>query len=154
MKYKIDWCEVKRSGTTNGRNWKITEMTLTDEQGVVHEKISTFDDVQNGTEVEGSISTNEKGYRTFIKVKDTNKKPNFDRIIEKKADMIGLAQDKKAQSIAQAQDRSAWMWAKNNASMLLANSANFKDFTELDEIADRVTVLATKIYNSEPVEPF
>jgi len=82
-------------------------------------------------------------------------KPNMERVMEKKADMISVSQDKKAQNIAQAQDRSAWMWAKNNASMILANqkqeALNIRD---LDEIAEMVVDLATKIYNAEPTMPF
>lgn len=96
------------------------------------------------------------GYKNW-KVKSTTPKgkPNMDRIMEKKADSIAMSQDKKAQNIAQAQDRSAWMWAKNNASSLIANQKpSAMDIRSLDEIADMVLDLATKIYNGEPTSPF
>lgn len=80
-------------------------------------------------------------------------KPNMDRVMEKKADMVAVAQDKKAQNIAQAQDRSAWMWAKNNAAMLIANSPALKTMNK-EKMADAVIDLATLIYNGEPTEPF
>ncbi len=154
-KYTIKWAEEKRKGSTNGRDWKITEMTLVDEQGVEIEKVSTFDTVMNGGTLEGTIETNDKGYLNFKK--STDKKPNMDRLMEKKSSQIAEAQHNKAEQIAQAQDRSAWMWAKNNASLLIAEIIKFEmrqpSYDE-DEIAKRVLSLATKIYNGEPVTPF
>lgn len=146
MKYKIDWCEVKKSGSTNGRNWEIMEMTLTDEQGVKTEKVSTFDKVMPGMEIEGEITKNDKGYLNF-QSKKAEAKSNF------KTQQMNEVMDKKATNIKEAQDRSAWMWAKNNASTLLA-SRGIGSTTPASEIANMVIDLATKIYNGEPTEPF
>ena len=84
-----------------------------------------------------------------------SKKPNFDRIIEKKQAGIAEAQTEKAKNIALAQDRSAWMWAKTNATTIIT-SANLKDseMSSADDMVDRMIKLATKIYNAEPTEPF
>jgi len=74
--------------------------------------------------------------------------------MEKKSDMIGQAQERKEQSIARAQDRSAWMWAKTNASTLLSLMPEALKGKNSDAIADMVVTLATKIYNGEPLVPF
>jgi hypothetical protein len=154
-KYKINWCEVKRTGTTNGRAWSITEMTLVDEQGNETTNVSTFDSVAPGTELEGQVVKNAKGYLNFIKKEEvqSNRKPNMDRIIEKKQQGIAESQERKERGIAQAQDRSAWMWAKTNASTILANRSGFAS-QSINEIADQVLELATMIYNGEPTVPF
>lgn len=146
MKYKIDWCEVKKEGETNGRKWSIMEMALTDEQGVKTEKVSTFDSVMPGQEIEGEVVKNDKGYLNF-QSKKVEAKANF------KTQQMNEVMDKKATNIKEAQDRSAWMWAKNNASTLLA-SRGIGSTTPASEIANMVIDLATKIYNGEPNEPF
>jgi hypothetical protein len=76
----------------------------------------------------------------------------MDRIMDKKANLISEAQQRKEQSIAAAQDRTAWMWAKNNASELLAGT--FTSEVSNSYITECVIELATKIYNGEPTEPF
>lgn len=153
MIYKVEWSEVKKEGTSaNGRTWKITEMTLKDEQGVITEKVSTFDSIMTGQEIEGTIADGKYG-KEFKRLEKPEfmKKPNMDRIVEKKAGLIAEAQTNKAQQIAQAQDRSAWMWAKTNASTLLGTSMATENNSD---IAKAVIDLATKIYNAEPIEPF
>lgn len=153
MKYTIKWCEITKNGNTNGREWQMTKMTLVDEAGKETDEVTTFDTVINGGTIEGEIV--QKGqYLNFVTAKpESGRKPNMDRVMEKKATMIGEAQTAKAQHIAEAQDRSAWMWAKNNASTLLA-SRGISPITPIDGIADMVTDLATKIYNAEPTTPF
>jgi len=138
---------------TNKKNkeWQdksFVEATLTDINGdefVVSAWRGEFD----GETFDGELEKSEKGYWR-IKKPTTSKKPNFDRIIEKKQAGIAEAQSEKAKNIALAQDRSAWMWAKTNASTLLGTGAG----TNNDEIAERVLDLATKIYNGEPNSPF
>jgi len=150
MIYKIVWCEVKKKGNTNGRDWAITEMNLEDPEGNTVEKVSTFDSVQNGGTIEGTILKNDKGYLNFKKLEA----PDFiknQRGGAYKEKVIGEAMEKKSQNIKEAQDRSAWMWAKTNASTLLGTSMA----TETnDDIAKAVIGLATKIYNGEPQVPF
>jgi len=124
------------------------EATL-DDGGDEQFKVSAWNNEFAGDYWEGELEKNDKGYWR-IKKPTTSKKPNFDRIIEKKQAGIAEAQSEKAKNIALAQDRSAWMWAKTNASTLLGTGAG----TNNDEIAERVLDLATKIYNGEPVEPF
>lgn len=72
-----------------------------------------------------------------------------------KTAQIEKAMDKKAGQIHEAQERSAWMWAKNNAAMLIGNQNYFKsaDYTNA-EISREIIALATLIYNGEPTEPF
>ncbi len=148
MKYTVEWCETIKEGEKEGRKWKMTKMSLKDEQGVVTTDVTTFDSVTLGGTVEGSIVQNGQ----YLNFKKALEKPNFMKHIaeEKKKDIEGFQQSK-AKSIAEAQDRSAWMWAKTNASTLLAGK-----FTGLDNqgIAELVLDLATKIYNGEPTEPF
>lgn len=151
-KYKINWCEVKRTGNTNGRAWSITEMTLVDEQGNETTNVSTFDNVSPGQELEGQIVKNDKGYLNFVKKQvESVRKPNMDRLMDKKASQIGEFQQNKATQIAEAQDRSAWMWAKTNASTLIGDSMSSANN---NTIANRVLDLATMIYNGEPLRPF
>lgn len=107
MKYKILWCEVKREGSTNGRAWKITEMSLEDEAGVKTDKVSTFNNVAPGQEIEGDIKTNDKGYLNFIPkleppafIKNNNfKTQQMEKVMEKKEQSITKFQDSKEESI-------------------------------------------------------
>lgn len=148
--YSIVWAEVKKEGETNGRPWKITEMTLKDAEGVETEKVSTFDAVNNGETVEGEIIKNDKGYLNFKKLSD--KKPNMDRLIEKKQTGIIEAQGRKEESIGKAQDRSAMMWAKYGACELVANHPAFKDLNEV-EVVTKISRLANQIYHDQ-LSPF
>ncbi len=71
-----------------------------------------------------------------------------------KAD-IAEAQQTKAKNIAEAQDRSAWMWAKTNASTILTSpQLRDSEYSSADEMVEKLIKLATKIYNAEPLEPF
>lgn len=154
MKYTIEWCEAKQgTSKATGKAYTMTTMTLKDENGVITDKVTTFDVVQNGAVIEGTIEQNGQ-YLNFKPATNPNgtRKPNMERVMEKKANMIGEAQATKAQNIAAAQDRSAWMWAKTNASTLLAGSFGKEENNKY--IAEAVLDLATKIYNGEPNEPF
>lgn len=150
MIYTIKWCETKKTGETNGRKWTITNMTLVDADGTEIQNVSTFAEVLNGGTIEGEIV--KKGdYLNFEPTKSDNRKPNMDRLMEKKSTQIAESQQRKEESIAKAQDRSAWMWAKTNASTLLGDSMSSAN---TDTIARRVLELATEIYNGEPLKPF
>lgn len=159
QKFKVDWVELVKEGVGEKGPWKKFKMSLTDEEGVQTTDVVTFLEVQAGQTIEGSIVPNEKyhtkEFKKALEKPEFMKKPNMDRVMEKKAGMISEAQDVKAQNIRAAQDRSAWMWAKTNASTLIANSVGMmEDLDSLDRISQAVEELATKIYNSEPTTPF
>jgi hypothetical protein len=105
MIYKIDWCEVKKEGETNGRKWKITNMTLTDSVGNTYDEVSTFDPVIAGQEIDGFIET--KGmYKNFKKSLEKPKfmqKPDISKQVEKAQARteasIGKTMDRKEESI-------------------------------------------------------
>ncbi len=149
--FQIKWAESKKTGETNGRKWEITNMTLTDQDGKDIENVSTFEKVMTGGTIEGEIVPKGNYLNFEPKKVDNGKKPNFDRIMEKKSNQIAEAQSNKASQIAEAQDRSAWMWAKNNASTLIGDSMSS---ASNQTIAERILDLATKIYNGELQQPF
>lgn len=103
MKYKIEFCVQKKTGNTNGKDWAITEMSLLDEQGVLHENISTFDSVMMGGTLEGEIVTNDKGYKNFKTAKAVAganfKTAQIEKTMERKEQSIGKFQDNKELSI-------------------------------------------------------
>jgi hypothetical protein len=106
MKYTIKWCEVKKEGETNGRKWKITEMTLVDEEGKeVEGNVSTFDSVLNGDTIDGEIVDGKYG-KEFKAIKETKGGAYKEKMIEK-------AQETKANYIAKAQGakEDAIMWS-------------------------------------------
>lgn len=152
MKYKINWMENKegRSGK------KYVVMHLLDEAGKETQNVSTFELTYTlAQEIEGEIVQNGQylNWKPKLEAPGFMKKPNMDRIMEKKQAGIAESQETKAKNIAEAQDRSAWMWAKTNASTLIANNPVCKEYT-ITEIFEQVEILATKIYNSEPLTPF
>jgi hypothetical protein len=146
MKFKIEEVKIKKEGEKNGKPWKITSMTLIDEHGVTTENVDTFDAVESGFFIEGEIEKGQYGLN-FKKTPSAKQQAgaNF------KSQQIEKVMDKKADQIAQAQDRSAWMWAKNSACLLVAHHPAYRD--EESPFA-MVEELATKIYNSEPLTPF
>lgn len=108
MKYKIDVCEVKKEGSTNGRNWKITEMTLIDEAGIKTEKVSTFNSVIIGQELEGEIKTNDKGYLNFIAKLEAPAFMKQQSNTAFKTAQMEKVMDRKEQSIGKFQDTKDW----------------------------------------------
>lgn len=160
MKYIITKIERRHIDSINK---DVANCTLEDIQGNAYPKqvsiwadFPKFAELVGGSEVEGEIKENAKGYASIYAPKVENgRKPNMERVMEKKAGLIGEAQANKAKQISEAQDRSAWMWAKTNASTLLANQKPAAmEIRDLDEIASMVIELATKIYNGEPTDPF
>ncbi len=98
-KYTVEWCEVKKTGETNGRAWKIINMTLKDESGVETTDVSTFDPVTPGLTIEGEIEL--KGqYKNF---KGTPKVAPQGNSGAFKGAQIAKAQETKAEYIAVAQ---------------------------------------------------
>lgn len=126
-------------------------MSLLDEQEVIHDKVSTFDPVIDGQELNGEIiqKGDFKNFQSARKVSGSNFASG------KKDESIAKFQEKKEQSIAKAQDRAAWMYAKSNATTLIAAfMAQGHQFSGIDIMLASTEMLATKIYNAEPTEPF
>lgn len=140
---------VKVEQTTTSTGKAMYKSTLKDSSGK-EETINLFDEVKVGQELDGEIYTNDKGYRNF---KSTARVAKANFMDNKKTETFEKLQDRKAGQIEKAQDRSAWMWAKNNASTLLAAHPGFQTMKPQD-VATQVIELATKIYNGEPTEPF
>jgi len=159
MKYNIEWLEKKNP------EWYV--MNLKGEDGTSVKEVSVnkinkkgeafpnFDAIMNGGDVEGELWSSGAGKNYLFAPKpQTNRKPNMDRIMEKKGTLIAESQQRKEKSILAAQDRSAWMWAKTNASSIIASPAYIEKGLTIPELEDRVLKLATLIYNGEPTEPF
>lgn len=146
MKYTATIVEKKTSAKT-GKDYFV--MTLTDEAGAVHEKVSTFDPVEQGAELNGEIIQN-GDFKNFKKAQAVARS-NF--ASGQKERVIEAAQQRKEKSIHLAQDRSAWMWARTSAANIVANHTAYKFYSE-EKILDLVEDIATKIYNMEPTEPF
>lgn len=100
-KYEITWCEIKKTGETNGRPWKITSMTLKDEVGNVTDKVDTFDPVTPGITIEGVIEM--KGqYKNFKSTPTTSKTGSNGAY---KSQQIEKAQDRKSSDIERFQGK-------------------------------------------------
>lgn len=152
-KYSIIWLEKKNN------DWMV--LNVKDEAGTETKEVSLnrtnkkgevfpgFDGVVNGGYIEGELWTSQAGKHYLFAPKPKLERPTF-----MKGAQIEKAMDKKNENIKQAQDRSAWMWAKTNASTLLAGIMNKINTDSNDAIAEAVLDLATKIYNMEPTTPF
>ena len=142
-----------------GRPYKSLEVS--DDKGEVFKvnifsNFPDFANVKQGSVIMGNLKQDGQYWNIEPEGIQMNRaKPNFDRIIEKKQQGIAEAQTEKAKNIALAQDRSAWMWAKTNASTIIT-SPNLRDgeTSSAEEMVDKMIKLATKIYNAEPTEPF
>lgn len=153
--HTIDWCEVKKSkdGT---KEWK--EITVGGRKMSIWPDHPEYLKSAPGAVVSGDIV--EKG--NYINLLPTKVRTPYAGARGASQGMITKAMETKAHNIAAAQDRSAWMWAKNNATTLLSNykglyeDVDFQKGKKLPDVvmADAVIRLATKIYNGEPVEPF
>ncbi len=157
--FKIEFLENKSA------DWKVA--TVTDESGKTFQEVSinktnkkgepfpNFDGIMSGATIEANFWTSSAGKNYLFapdKQNATGKKPNMERVMEKKASMIGEAQDKKAQNVSAAQDRNEIMWAKNNASMIIAHHPAFQNL-EINEIEQTIINLADRILNAT-LNPF
>lgn len=111
-----------------------------------------FANIKQGYTINGTME--KKGDYWDISFAGAEKRAGGAYKAVQKAD-IAEAQAVKAKNIAQAQDRSAWMWAKTNATTIVS-SPNLRDgeTSTAEEMVEKVIELATKIYNAEPLEPF
>lgn len=156
--YSIVWSEKKQTSTGK---WKIEAeikaLGATESiKGVtIWESFPGFATIMTGNNIEGDIVTKVNGQYTNVTLYPPKVSGVPGRSFTPKkpiSESVAVAQENKARQIAQAQDRSAWMWAKNNASELLSGVLSH-DLTH-EERAEEVLKLATKIYNGEPTEPF
>ena len=153
MKITIDWSETKTTST--GKEYKA--VTFKDESGA-EVKASVWSDapfyasIAPGSEVDVEVRKSTDGKYTNL-VGASQPRTGGAGMMAMKTAQIDKAMDKKARSIHEAQDRSAWMWSKNNASMLVANNDSTKNLP-LSEQIDLIVDMATNIYNSEPSKPF
>lgn len=96
-KFLVDWCEVKKTGETNGRPWKIINMTLKDDEGTLINDVSTFDPVTPGLTIEGVIEM--KGQYKNFKSTPTAPKSSFKSnqmaVVEKVQEGVKTAQNNK-----------------------------------------------------------
>lgn len=151
MKYKVELLTNKT--TKQGKPYKETTIKA---EGGESTKVNIFSEwpdfanVAPGAEIEGTLEKN-GNYWNLKSDLIKERKPNMDRIMDKKVASIAEAQATKAKSIADAQDRSSWMWAKNNACMLIAHNP---DLNKGNIDKNLIISLATSIYNAEPLLPF
>ena len=98
MTYKIEWCEVIKTGSGAKGPWKLTKMSLTDSEGNKMEDVQTFMEVIPGQEIEGSVIKNQTyGSLEFKPLA----RPNF---MKNRSSDIKQAMEKKEASIHKFQD--------------------------------------------------
>ena len=156
MQYKVQTLEIS---TTNTGKRKMN-CELTNEMGdvikaTIWEDFPNFQGITFGSMIEGDlVPAKDPKYRPSLSAPKQNRA--ITRNFTPKKDIsesVNTALETKARNIAQAQDRSAWMWAKNNASDLVANHPAFK-FLDKAQLIKEIEEIATKIYNAEPLAPF
>lgn len=163
-KYKIVWGEIKKVtvggvekelyegefSTMEGTKFNATVWRM-DKEG---KEFPNWSEIRPGGELEGKPWKKPGTDKTTIYPPDPEKTPSggYRRSQKPSLEETKELMNIKKENIHQAQDRTAWMWAKNNASELIAHHPVFKndDSNQLD-IAKQVLNLATKIYNGEPV---
>lgn len=144
MQYKIE-NKTNKEYTKDGVVKQYVSADLIGEDGTRYEKVGAFRGEFSADTWHGELE--KKGnYWNLITPKQTAG-GNF------KTAKIEEAMEKKNQNIQAAQDRSAWMWAKNNAAMLVANAIDTQHMNVMEKLP-LVINIATKIYNAEPTEPF
>ena len=110
-KFTIAWCEVKKTGIGAKGPWTITKVTLKDEMGVTIDNVDTFDEVVNGTTVEGEITEGQYG-KNFKKITPkavagmAHKEKVINETMQRKEQSIGKFQDNKEFSIMVASSMS------------------------------------------------
>lgn len=148
--YKISWCEKKT--TTTGKAYIKATLEGVEGQVSIWSDFPNFANIMPGSSIVGDLKKNDKGYLTLYPPKANNGGASRGQYGGFKNQQVKELMQDKARNIEAAQDRSAWMWAKNDASTLLANKTT--QYASLEDMADSVIRLATLIYNGEPIEPF
>lgn len=131
-------------------------MTLIGEDSVIIENVTTFDKPGEGMKLNGEVIFKEGGkFKNFQSAQATARQDFGGR--KKSEEIIQTSQQIQediSRRVHAAQDRTAWMYAKNNASTLLAAKEGHTVGKTIQNIAADVILLATLIYNGEPTEPF
>ena len=158
MKYTIEWLEKKTSSQGNAYiKATLLEGETTIDNVAIFGSFPGFADLAPGVAVEGELTEKEyNGAKSYTlnapKVEGATRGGGTGMLKAKEAS-IEKAQNRKEKSIEVAQDRSAWMWAKNNATSLVASHRAYANLSA-QEIEDTIEELATKINNFEPLTPF
>jgi len=153
MKFTVDWAENKTAKT--GKPYKSLTIKGDDGKPVNVNIFSDWPDFANiapGSQIDGELEQNGK----YINIKSNaikERKPSMDRLMDKKVASIAEFQASKSQSISQAQDRTALMWAKNNASELVAHHPVYKNLKDEVEVEMAIEALASKILHMD-LTPF
>ena len=153
--YNVKWMERKETST--GKSYIKATLEGVDGTVSIWSDFLNFANIAPGSNVTGELKKNDKGYLNLYPPKAERPQVGTFRGQSggfKTAQAKELMQDKN-NNIKEAQDRSAWMWAKTNASTLIAGWKGALDGKiSVDEISEMVIRLATQIYNGEPIEPF
>ena len=150
MKLTIDWST--ESTTSTGKTYK--KVTAKDEQGneigaSVWSDAPFYAEVAPGATIEAEVKKSADGkYINLVGPSQPRTQAST-----YKTGQIKEAMETKARHIHEAQDRSAWMWAKNNSALLIANNDQYKNLPA-SELLEALTDMATNIYNAEPNKPF
>lgn len=93
---------VQQKTSPKGTNYIVCD--LMDMNGQVTEGVSTFDPIQEGKTVEGSITQNGKylNFKVQQAIRTGGKTAQMERVMEKKQDAILYSQDRKNDAIAHA----------------------------------------------------
>ncbi len=157
MRYKLS----EKVEKLDKNNKPYLSATLTDDKGEVFRGVNAFHGEFVANDWYGELEQNGKFWNLITPKKSIGN--NF-AAMQKSKEIKETAfeiQQNISKNVAAAQDRTAWMWAKTNASTLLANTPDFiHSMSEAplgkkpEHIAAAVIRLATLIYNGEPTEPF
>ena len=153
--FTVDWAENKTAKT--GKPYKA--LTIKDEAGKptnvnIFSDWPDFPNIGPGSKIDGELEANGK-YMNLKSNAIKERKLGAYNALKSKEIVTGQleVQAVKTQSIAQAQDRTALMWAKNNASELVANHPAYKNLKDEVEVEMAVEALASKILNMD-LTPF
>lgn len=157
--YRVDWSEKKNNdwvlaSLLDETGNKLSEVSInrTSKKGEI---FPNFDEIRPGAEIKGELWTSTANKNYLFPPRKKLEPPNFikNRAMPK-VDVEGhlAVQQQITKNVKAAQDRTAWMWAKNNASEIL--SVLYKNTNQIEFDFSQLEELATKIYNMEPTEPF
>ena len=147
---------LKAENKTTKTNKPYKALTISD--GPTETNVNVFSDwpdfanLKIGSQIEGTLEKNGQ-YWNIKSDRIKDRKPNFDRIIEKKQAGIVESQERKASNISQAQDRNEVMWAKRNASEIVAHHPVYKNLKDEVEVEMAIEGLAAKILHMD-LTPF
>lgn len=133
MRYKIEFCEVAKTGESKNGPWTLTKMSLSEvDSGTIVNDVQTFLDVTAGHFLDGTIKINEQ-YKTKEFVVDQKPKGNagyktaqIEKVMEKKEASIEKFQSSKEEGIR-------LMAAQRDAVLIVTTMMKFFVESEGDE---------------------